>query len=108
MMETAVVLRGQAFIQRDAGHGGSMDAEWRALIHALAIAKELHLTIVVFLGDAAAVIGQANGTMKCRGANVRHLADFRALLSGFDQPRARYIKRSQNLAGIALAGLHVR
>lgn len=107
-METAVVVRGQAYIQRDLGHGGSMDAEWLALIHALCLVRDLNLSDVVLLGDSAAVVGQANGTLTCRGANVQHLLDFRALLSGIDRPRIRYVTRSQNLAGIALARLHVR
>ncbi len=53
------------------------------------------------------MIGQANGTLKCRGANMRHMAEFRAL-AGNRPPAIRYIKRSQNLAGIALARLHNR
>ena len=107
-METAVVLRGHAYVQRDLGHGGSMDAEWLALIHALRLAKALDLSNVVFLGDSAAVVGQANGTLQCRGANAQHLLDFRALLPDIGEHRIRHVKRGQNLAGIALAQLHVR
>ena len=107
-METAVVLRGEAFIQRDVGHGGSMDAEWRALIHAARLVRNLGLTNVVLLGDSAAVVEQANGAVPCRGSSLQHLNEFRALLVGMDPPRIRYIKRSQNLAGIALARLHDR
>lgn len=99
-METAVVVQGQAHIRRNLGPGSSMDAEWLALIHAVEIARELHLANPVFLGDALAVIGQATGAVKTREAYVQH----RQALAEFSAPlRIRYIKRTQNLAGIALA-----
>ena len=101
-MATAVVVRGHAYFQRDLGPGSSMDAEWLALIHAVTIAGELGLTDVVFLGDSLAVIGQANGTAKCRGAYRRHLE---ALKLASPSPHIRYVKRTQNLAGIALERL---
>jgi ribonuclease HI len=107
-METAVVVRGRAYIEHDVSYGTSMDAEWRALIHALRVAQELELENFILLGDSASVVGQANGTQKCRGDNMRHLLAFRALMSGVNEPRVRYIKRAQNLAGIALARLHPR
>ena len=107
-MEIAVVVRGQAHILRALGHGTSMDAEWLALIHALRIAQSLDEPDFVLMGDAAAVVAQANGTAKCRGAGEQHLQAFRALLPGARSPRIRHIKRSQNLAGIALARLHAR
>ncbi len=101
-METAVVVRGHAYLQRDLGPGSSMDAEWLALIHAVTIARELGLTDAVFLGDSLAVIGQANGTAKCRGAYREHLG---ALKLVSPTPQIRYVKRTQNLAGIALERL---
>jgi ribonuclease HI len=107
-METAVVVRGRAYIEHDVGYGTSMDAEWLALIHALRVAQELELENFILLGDSASVVGQANGTQKCTGDNMRHLLAFRALLSDVNEPRVRYIKRAQNLAGIALARLHPR
>ena len=107
-MEIAVVVRGQAHILRALGHGTSMDAEWLALIHALRIAQSLGESDFVLMGDAAAVVAQANGTAKCRDAGRAHLQAFRALVPGDDQPRVRHIKRSQNLAGIALAKVHSR
>jgi len=105
-MEIAVVVGGQAHILRDLGHGTSMDAEWLALIHALRLAQALGIADIVLLGDAAAVIGQANGMVRCRSA--AHLQAFRALAGAGPPPRIRYVKRSQNLAGIALARLHDR
>ncbi len=107
-MEIAVVAAGQAHIPPDVGQGTSADAEWLALIHALRIARSLGGAEFVLIGDAAAVIGPANGTVKCRGAAAGHLRAFRALSSATDQPRVRYVKRSHNLAGIALAKLHPR
>ena len=106
-MEIAVVVGGEAHVVPDMGIGSSMDAEWLALIHALRLAQDLGLADFVLLGDSAAVIGQANGSQKCRGAGLRHIAEFRTL-AGDRPPAIRYIKRSQNLAGIALARLHGR
>jgi ribonuclease HI len=106
-METAVVVRGQAYLQRDLGAGTTLDAEWLALLHALRIARELGLGDVVIVGDSVTVIDQANGTGKCRGDCLRHLEAFHELASA-DPPRVRYVKRTQNLAGIALARLHDR
>lgn len=105
-MELAVVAAGKTHILRDIGHGTSSDAEWLALIHALTIAQSLETSDFVLLGDAATIVGQANGDLKCRGAGLRHLARYRAMTPGRRQPRVRHIKRTQNLAGIALARLH--
>lgn len=104
-MEIAVVAAGRTCILRDLGHGTSADAEWLALIHALKVAQSLDATDFVLIGDAAGIIGQANGTAKCRGVGIGHLERFRALASEARPPRIRHIKRSQNLAGIALASL---
>lgn len=102
-METAVVAGGVAAIDRDAGTGSSMDAEWLALIAALRLARTRGLADFVLLGDAAAVVAQANGTVRARGGAARHLEAFRALVGDGPSPRVRHIKRTQNLAGIALA-----
>lgn len=106
-IETAVVAGGQAHIRRDLGMGTNGDAEWLALIEALRLARTLEAQDFVLLGDARAVIGVADGTVKCRGNTAAHLQMFRALAEG-TQPRIRYVARSQNLAGIALAALHPR
>ncbi len=107
-MEIAVVAAGQTCILRELGYGTSTDAEWLALIHALGIARPLGTENFILMGDAAAVVKAANGTTKCRGSAIRHLLAFRSLLSGAHPPRIRHVKRSQNLAGIALAKLHPR
>ena len=102
-METAVVTGGAATVVRDAGIGSSMDAEWLALIAALRLAQDLGLTNFVLLGDAAAVVEQANDVVRARGDAASHLATFRALVGDGPLPNIRHIKRTQNLAGIALA-----
>lgn len=107
-MEYAVVAGGHAHVVRDLGPGSSMEAEWRALIAALRLATELRVHEAVLLGDAAAVIAQANGTTRCPVACRAHLAVFRALPRPAGRLRVRWIKRTQNLAGIALAALHER
>ena len=106
-IEVAVVAKGQATIRRDLGTGGNGDAEWLALIEGLSVAQSLGLTDFVLLGDASNVIAKANGKMKCRDADAPYLDRFRALAGGVP-PRVRYIKRFQNLAGIALAQTHGR
>lgn len=102
-METAVVTGGAAVVVRDAGIGSSMDAEWLALIAALRLARDLGLADFVLLGDAAAVVEQANGVARARGGAAEHLAAFRALAGDGRPPVVRHIRRTQNLAGIALA-----
>jgi ribonuclease HI len=107
-MEIAVVAGGHAYVRRDLGYGTSEDAEWLALIAALRVAQMLGTTEFVLLGDAAAIVGVAEGRMKCRGGAVRHWQDFRSMVQSPSPPRIRFIRRSQNLAGIALARLHPR
>ncbi len=102
-METAVVTGGAAVVVRDAGIGSSQDAEWLALIAALRLARDLGLANLILLGDAAGVVAQANGTVRARGEAAEHLAHFRALAGDGPAPAVRHIKRTQNLAGIALA-----
>lgn len=106
-MEIAVVTGRHELIRRGIGRGSSMDAEWLALIEALALATSLGLADFVLLGDAAAVIQQATGPVKCRGNACEHRERFVAL-AATGLPRIRYVKRSQNRAGIALARHHPR
>lgn len=107
-MEIAVVCGGVAEIDRDAGQGSCLDAEWLALIAAMRLARARGLVDFVLLGDAAGVVAQANGKVPARGDAAVHLATFRDLIGGGPAPRIRHIKRTQNLAGIALARLHGR
>lgn len=107
-IEIAVVAAGQTHLRRDLGEGTNTDAEWLALIEALRVAQELGAPDFVLLGDAMHVIGPASGTVKARGVAIAHLAVFRRLVGDAAPPVIRYVKRSQNLAGIALAALHPR
>lgn len=107
-MEIAVVIGGREHVRGDGGHGSSMDAEWLALIEALTLARSLGLADFVLMGDAAAVIAQANGKAKCPAGLRPHLAAFDTLAGRGAPPRLRYVKRTQNLAGIALAKRHPR
>ena len=103
-MEIAVVVGGRATIVPDCGEGTSGEAEWLALTHAVEVARATGLSDFVLVGDSADVVAKANGRVPCRGDAVRHLERFRAL----GAVHVRRVKRSQNLAGIALARLHPR
>lgn len=104
-LSTAVVLRGKVHLAAHPGPGDSMDAEWLALLAAVRLAQAEGIADPVFLGDSRAVIAQATGVAKARGGAVAYLDNYRALTQG--QPlRIRYVKRSQNLAGIALDRHH--
>jgi len=107
-METAVVARGQEYVRRSIGPGSAMEAEWLALLHAVELAGRLGVRDPIFLGDSLAVVGQATGIAKCPGDHIRYLQALAALRSGAGDVRVRHVKRSQNLAGIALARLHER
>jgi len=107
-METATVVHGRDYVRQGLGPGSAMDAEWLALIHAAELAAELGLHEAVFLGDSLAVVGQASGTVRCPSHHVHHRQALAALQPGSGTLRIRHVKRSQNLAGVALARLHER
>ena len=107
-METAVVVHGREYVRPELGPGSAMEAEWLALIHAAELARELGLEEPVFLGDSLAVVGQASGTVRCPSHHVHHRQALTALQPGSGTLRIRHVKRSQNLAGVALARLHER
>ena len=88
-METAVVVRGRVYLQRDLGSGSSMEAEWLTLIGAVEVACELGLSNVLFLGDALAVVRQAIGAVKCRGSSVQYLEILKGTFSGSAAVNAR-------------------
>ncbi|MBA3678244.1 MAG: reverse transcriptase-like protein [Sphingosinicella sp.] len=102
-IETMVVVRGRPDYRRDCGEGSSHEAEWRALLHAIDIAKQLRLDDVELLGDSKAVVDQVNGRQKCRSAVLREcLETYQREIQVFRRVRLRHIKRTQNLAGIEL------
>jgi ribonuclease HI len=108
-IEVAAVLRGVAQVRDDLGDGTNGDAEWLALIHALECAHASGAIAFDLVGDSVSVIDQASGRAKARSeADRTHLARFQALAAGHAPVRVRWIKRAQNLAGIALNARHPR
>jgi ribonuclease HI len=101
-IQTAVVARGRAYYRDDLGEGDNNDAEWLALLDALAVARSLGALDVTLLGDSALVVDQAGGIAVCRPRFRDRLAEFQALAGTFERLRIRWIRRSHNLAGIAL------
>ncbi|CAH0495804.1 ribonuclease HI [Novosphingobium sp. CECT 9465] len=108
-IEVAAVVRGKVHIRDDLGHGSNSDAEWLALLHALEIAQATGAHDFELVGDSVPVIAQANGIAKGRSAAGRaHYARFVTLAEVHPPARIRWIRRAQNLAGIALAARHER
>ena len=104
VMETAIVLAGEASIRADAGVGDNTLAEWLALLHAIETAVARGLDDIVLLGDSRVVIHQARGEWRCRDARLQACLDrYRDLAARIARVRIRPIARTQNLAGIALA-----
>jgi ribonuclease HI len=107
-MEAAVVMRGTAYFYDDLGTGTNSDAEWLALILALELAQSLGLEHIVLIGDAIEVIRQANQALRDAHTQPGHAAAFLALAGKGPPAKIRWLKREQNLAGIALAARHPR
>ena len=107
-IEAAVVVRGVPYLFDDLGHGTNSDAEWLALICALELMRSMCLADVELIGDALEVIQQAQRALSTGHAKHGHSARFLALIGGKPLTRIRWIKREQNLAGIALAARHPR
>ena len=103
-METMVVVKGECLHRSDLGPGTSEEAEWLALLDAVALARALGVRDVLLLGDAVGVVAQAQGEAKSRNF-PQHRAAFAAAVAGLARWRLRHVPRSQNLAGIALARL---
>ena len=102
-MEIAAVARGQLYRRQEPEPGTSERAEWLALLHALNIAKEHGAVDVVLVGDSRAVIDQVNGRARRATAEVRDfLSAFEVAAEPFERVRVRHVKRTRNLAGIAL------
>jgi len=105
-MQVAVVAAGKTYHKPNLGYGSSEEAEWLALLYALEIAKMLGLGDPLLLGDSASVINQANGGTRCRSPELQqHLASYNERAERLSNLRLRHIKRTQNLAGIALQKL---
>jgi ribonuclease HI len=107
-MEAAVVIRGVEYLFEDLGTGSNTDAEWLALLAAMEQAQSLGLANIELIGDALAVIREANLVLNTGQATNNHAARFLALAAKERPARVRWIKREQNLAGICLASRHPR
>ncbi len=107
-IEAAVVVRGVVHLFDDLGPGTNHDAEWLALIRAVELVQSLRLSHVELIGDALEVIAQANAVLQNGPAMPGHAAAFLTLAAKAPPARIRWIKREQNLAGIALAARHPR
>ena len=103
-IEVAVVARGATYFFDELGCGTSNDAEWLALLEALRLAQTLGEHDFDLIGDSAHVIGQANGFFKCESQQaLEHHSRFKKAAASAPPSRIRWIARTQNLAGIALA-----
>lgn len=107
-IEAAVVVRGVVHLFDDLGVGTNGDAEWLALIRALELSQSLDLAGIELIGDALAVIQEADKALRSGHALHGHAARFLVLAAKVAPARVRWIKREQNLAGIALAARHPR
>lgn len=107
-IEAAVVIRGTAHVFDDLGTGSNRDAEWLALLRALELAQAQDLRDIELIGDAIEIVRQADTALRTGQAAPGHAATFLALAAKAPPARVRWIKRAQNLAGIALAVRHPR
>lgn len=107
-MEAAVVIRGKPQFFDHLGAGTNTDAEWQALFCAIVLAQDLGLQDVEFVGDSLEVTRNANLAASTGHATSGQAAAFLALLAEYRTGRIRWIKREQNLAGIALESRRAR
>jgi ribonuclease HI len=79
------------------------EAEYRACLSALQVAKDQGLRRVEILSDSQVMVKQIRGEY---AANVQRLHDLKQLIIGlvekFDEVKFTWIPREQNLAGIEL------
>ncbi|MDE2410691.1 MAG: reverse transcriptase-like protein [Sphingomonadales bacterium] len=101
-MEAAVVIRGLPQFFSELGIGSNTDSEWHALFCAIAVARDLGLEAAEFVGDSLEVTRRATVALRTGHADTKHAATLLSLLSQYRPSKIRWIKREQNLAGIAL------
>lgn len=107
-IEAAAVLRGVTHHFTELGYGNNRDAEWLALLRAVELARDQQLNDVILLGDAAEVIAQGRAVLQGVDPMHHHAENFQALAAQGPRLTLRWIRRAQNLAGIALAARHPR
>ncbi len=104
----AVVIGGTTHHFGKLGTGTNTDAEWQALICAMELARSLGLNGIELIGDSVDVVRKANAVLLAGSARPGREAAFLALADQTRPARIRWIKRAQNLAGIALNARHPR
>ena len=107
-IEAAVVIRGQTHFFDDLGPGSSTDAEWSALFCAVRLSLGLGVPHVILMGDSIEVMRQASAVVATAMAGSAHGETLLSLLRPGTALSVRWIKREQNLAGIALEARHRR
>lgn len=102
LIEAAVVVRGDRHYFDDLGSGTNTSAEWQALLCALTLARNLGLQDFDLLGDSLEAVREANAALSSGVATSDRTQALLALTAQCRPRRIRWIKREQNLAGIAL------
>lgn len=101
-IEIAVARGADVTIRTGLPGGDSREAEWRALLLAVDLARQAGARDVTFVGDNAMVVAQAQGKAKCSARLRPLLAAFRESAAAFDRVQVRHAPRSKNPAGAAL------
>ncbi len=108
-MEIAVVTGGVVHVRDAIGVGDNCTAEWLALRFAVEIALAAGAEDVLLIGDALTIVEQASGRWRCRNPDLQpHLAAYRTAVAAISRVTVRHVRRSKNLAGIALSRRHSR
>ncbi len=100
--------RGKTHFRDDLGRGDNNQAEWLALLFAAELAVGEGASDVLFLGDSTLVVQQAKGLWTCRSPQLRpYVETFRTATLPLLRVHLRQVRRSKNLAGVALARRHL-
>lgn len=100
VMEVGVVFDNGPSHHSKLSYGTNNQAEWLALLWAMALAFEKGLREVEFIGDSKLVINQASGAWKCNKPELqKFLEDFKVRRKDFDRVRLTHVLRDRNLAG---------
>jgi ribonuclease HI len=102
-MEIAVVSHGRTYFRDDLGSGDNNQAEWLALLLAVELAVAESACDALFIGDSVLIVQQARGAWPCRSPQLRpYIEAFGREASVLPRFHVRHVRRSRNLAGIAL------
>ncbi|MBB4612353.1 reverse transcriptase-like protein [Novosphingobium taihuense] len=98
------MLRGTPHFFDDLGAGSNTAAEWQALLCGMTLARDLGLQGFDLLGDSLEAVREASAALSTGSAISPRREALLALAAQCRPRRIRWIKREQNLAGIALEG----